>query len=108
MIDKTKIDGQKLINMMLDDVCGNLNKWWSRVEFVENYMPRFPREDTKPTKVSVKCGENFLRHIGFGRYIWDMHYGKDSEFGTQENALLCLMNAPVPPWLLSAELWKNN
>jgi len=100
MIDISKIDGQRLISVMLDDVCGNYNRWRSQVEFVENYIPPFPGKDYKPNKVSIKCGEVFLRDIGYGRYIWDIHYGKDSEFGTHENALLCLMVAPVPPWLI--------
>lgn len=89
--------------MMLSDISGNYNPWWSKVEFVEGYMPPFPRPDTGPTKVSLKCGDSFLRDLGRGRFIWDTHYGEDSDFFTQENALLCLMDAPVPPWLLKQE-----
>lgn len=55
-----------------------------------------------PTEYCQNAG--FLRHIGHGTYIWDIHYGEDSEFGTHENALLCLMKAPVPPQLLKREL----
>ncbi len=106
MIDTSKINGQKLIDLMLDDCGGNINKWWRKVEFVENYMPPYPTEDTKPTKVSIKCENSFLRHLGHGRYVWDFHYGEDSEFGTHENALLCLMEAPVPPFFLKGSVWQ--
>lgn len=105
MIDQSKINGQKLISMMLDHMCGNYNAWWKLVEFVENYIPPHPRPNYKPNKVSIYCqNAGFLRHIGHGTYIWDIHYGEDSEFGTHENALLCLMKAPVPPQLLKREL----
>ncbi len=104
MIDQSKIDGQKLVRTMLDDCCGNFNAWWKLVEFVENYIPPFPPPNYQPAKVSIKCGGIFLRHVGHGMYIWDIHYGEDSEFGTHENALLCLMKAPVPPSLLKREL----
>jgi hypothetical protein len=105
MIDKSKINGQELIETLLDTVCGNYNKWWELVEFEENYMPKFPHKDSKPTKISIKCGESYLRDLGHGCFIWDMHYGKDSEFFTHENALLCLMKAPVPPFLLKPIVW---
>jgi hypothetical protein len=108
MIDQSKIDGQKLISMMLDDTCGNYNAWWRLVEFVDNYTPRFLPDGHEITKVSIKCGESYLRRFG-RKYIWDFHYGKDSEFGTHENALICLMDAPVPPWLLKRELiWVDS
>lgn len=101
MIDRTKINGDKLVKILLDDICGNWNPWWKHVEFIEGYMPPFPNKDTTPTRVSIKCGEVFLRRLCHGRYIWDIHYGKDSEFFTQENALLCMQYAPVPPHLFS-------
>lgn len=105
MIDQTKINGQKLVSNMLDSLGGNYNAWWKLIEFEENYMPPYPQPDTKPTKVSIRCGKSlYLRHLGHGTYIWDMHYGEDSEFYTHENALLCLMKAPVPPYLLRREL----
>lgn len=104
MINQSKIDGQKLVRIMLSDLCGNFNAWWRLVEFEENYVPPFADEGRKPIKVSIKCGGSYLRDLGHGLYVWDFHYGEDSEFGTHENALLCLMKAPVPPSLLKREL----
>lgn len=107
MIDTSKINGNKLIDIILDDACGNINKWWDLVEFVEGYMPPYPRPETRPTKLSIKCGNSYLRHLGHGTYIWDGHYGEDSEFDNHEFSLLCLMRAPVPPHLLKDEVWER-
>lgn len=101
------IDPNKLLDFILNDCAGNINKWWQLVEFVKDYMPPFPRPDTKPTKCSVKCGETFLRDLGRGVFVWDIHYGEASEFFTPEQGLLALMKAPVPPHLLKSEVWNT-
>lgn len=106
-MDRSKINSDKLLDLILDDCSGNINRWWGCVEFVQDYMPPFPREDTRPTKCSLKCGESFLRDLGRGVFIWDIHYGKDSEFYTPEGALLALMKAPVPPSLMKEEVWQS-
>jgi hypothetical protein len=106
MIDRSKIDTARLLDLMLDDCGGNINRWWRLVEFVSDYMPPYPRPDTKPTKCSIKCRSNFLRDLGRGVFVWDFHYGEASEFFTPEQALLALMKAPVPPFLLKLEVWE--
>jgi hypothetical protein len=108
MIDRTLIDPARLLDMILDDCAGNINRWWRLVEIVKDYMPPYPREDTRPTACSVKCGGVFLRDLGRGVFIWDIHYGEASEFFTPEGAILALMKAPVPPWLLKAECWEDS
>jgi hypothetical protein len=99
------INAQKFLDNILSDCAGNVNKWWDLVEIVFDYMPPYPDDDEKPTKCSVKCGNSFLRDLGHGYFVWDIHYGEASEFHNPENALLALMNAPVPPWLLRDEAW---
>jgi hypothetical protein len=107
MIDRTLINPAKLLDAILDNCAGNINKWWDMVEIVLDYMPPYPRPDTKPTRVSLKCGENYLRDLGWGNLIWNTHYGESSEFYTAERAILALMKAPVPPYLLKKECWEK-
>jgi hypothetical protein len=106
MIDKTMIDPKRLLDLILDDAAGNINPWWSMVEFVKDYMPPYPRPDTRPTRWSVKCGESYLRDLGRGYFCWDIHYGEDSEMNSPEGCVRALMQAPVPPHLLKAEVWE--
>ena len=103
MIDRSKINGDRLVDMLMTTRMGNTNAWWHSVEFIESYVPENPGPDYRPNKVSIRCGGSFLRHIGFGHYIWDLHYGEDSEFHSHEMALLCLRDAPVPPFCLRDE-----
>lgn len=106
MIDRSMIDPRKLLDLMLDDCAGNINPWWRLVEFVKDYEPRFAQPNEKPTRCSIKCGDSFLRDLGRGVFIWDIHYGDASEFFTPEQALLALTKAPIPPFVLKPELWK--
>lgn len=106
MIDRSKINGDKLIELLLYDYSGNYNIWRRMVEFVDNYIPPNPSPNTKPTRVSIKCGWLFLRHIGLSTFIWDIHCGEDSEFYSHENALLALMHAPIPHWMIDKEVFK--
>jgi len=104
MIDRSMIDTEKLLDAIMDDCAGNVNRWWRLVEIVKDCMPPYPINDTRPTKFSIKCGESYLRDLGWGHFIWDLHYGEASEFHTPEYAILALMKAPVPPFLLNWEL----
>lgn len=122
MIDRSLINPAKLLDLMLDDVAGNVNAWWSLVEIVPDYMPPFPRADTRPS-IQVRClvrpdepepgpgvrtnRHSYLRSGGvagwqYGGYFWDC-YG--TEWGTIEHALLAVLHAPVPPALLSKDAW---
>lgn len=107
MIDKSSIDAARLLDLIFSDSCGNFNAWWACVEFIKDYMPPYPRPDTRPTKLSVKAGGSFLRDMGHGYFVWDVHYGEDSEFRTPEHAILALMKAPVPPFFLKQEVWDE-
>lgn len=124
MIDRSLIDPAKLLNVLLDTSCGNRNHWLRLVEIVPDYVPPFPRDDTRPT-IQVRCLTNiteplpgpgvctsrysYLRWSGAGNvtwnhggYFWDM-YG--DAFYTVEHAFLAALHAPVPPGLLERIAW---
>lgn len=124
MIDRSLINPSKLLDLMLDDVAGNVNAWWSLVEIVPDYMPPFPRKDTRPS-IQVRClvmpdapvpgpGVQTARHVylraggiagwQYGGYFWDL-YG--TEWATVEHAILAVLHAPVPPALLSPGAWEQ-
>jgi len=96
MIDPKLFSLETLIEALLND---SLQPSWRRqCEIVPNYMPPYPSKDTRPAVV-VKLRETFLRYSKGPRqgFFWDI-YGDD--FMTPELALLALLEAPVPPWLL--------
>ena len=122
MIDRALIDAAKLLDVLLDHSHGNVNKWIDLVEIVPDYVPPFPRDDTRPS-IQVRCLVNpkepepgpgiatgrhlYLRtsgHAGWrnGGYFWDM-YG--TGFASIEYALLAAIHAPVPPTLLKPLCW---
>lgn len=78
------------------DMFGDI--WRAYAEIIPNYMPPYPREDTRPSCV-VKCGEAFLRHSAGPKqgFFWDI-YGDD--FIKPELALVALLHAPTPPFFL--------
>jgi len=71
------------------------NPWHLHVEVVENYMPPFPRPDTKPS-IQVRWGDSFLRYARgvFQPWFWDI-YG--DEFYSVQRAWLSVAQAPAPP-----------
>lgn len=124
MINRSLIDPSKLLDLMLDDVAGNVNAWWSLVEIVPDYMPPFPRKDTRPS-IQVRClvrpdemepslgvrtdRYSYLRGSlagwRYGGYFWDI--GSDAEgWASVEHALLAVLHAPVPPSLMSPTTWE--
>jgi hypothetical protein len=100
MIDPKMFTVERLVDAMLDDMHGNCDAWRILAEIVPEYMPPFPRPETRPICV-VRIGNSFLR--GGGRdFFWDM-YGDN--FRSPEQALLALVRAPIPPHLTSPETW---
>src|ERR1700722_19365640 len=98
VIDPSLFTVERLLAVMFDDQHGNLNTWRKHAEIIPNYMPPFPREDTRPTCV-VKLGKSFLRYSHGPRqgYFWDV-YGDDMH--SPEWALLALLQAPVHPFAI--------
>lgn len=80
---------------------GNPLDWRFLARIIPNYMPPFPRHDTRPSVV-VKFGKAFLRHSAGPKqgFLWDM-FGDD--FKTPGLAFIALMNAPAPPCLWMAK-----
>jgi hypothetical protein len=66
-----------------------------KAEIIENYMPPFPRADTKPI-TAIRCGEWFLRYSKGPKTgsFWDM-YGED--YQSVELAREELVKAPPVP-----------
>lgn len=91
--DAAQFVPQKLVNLLLTQV------WQHQCQIIPDYMPNFPREDTKPTCViRHSSGENeyqFLRYSNgpLQGFFWDM-YGDD--FGSPEMALIALSQCPPP------------
>jgi hypothetical protein len=101
VVDPSLFTVERLLNAMFDDVRGNVDAWRKRAEIIPNHMPPYPHEDTRPACV-VRLEESFLRYSAGPRqgYIWDM-YGDDMI--SPEMALLALLRAPVPPWLVKRD-----
>lgn len=99
MIDPSIINVGELMKylLQLDHWSG---AWRSHAEIIVDYMPPFPRPDTRPS-CQVKIGDNFLRHSKgpLQRHFWDI-YGDD--YQTPELALIALMQADPPfKWVRS-------
>ena len=101
MIDPSLFTVPQLLSVMLDDHCGNNDPWRRHAEIVPKYQPPYPSKHTRPTCV-VKLGYLFLRHsVGpWQGYFWDT-YGDDMH--SPELALLALLQAPAPPFILKRE-----
>ena len=101
MIDRSQFSLDRLLSILLDTQHGNRNKWWDRCELIETKQPK-----RWPESWGVRCKESWLRRISGSECIWDIPYGEDSEFYSPEHALLALLAAPVPPFLLKPECWE--
>lgn len=112
MIDPKLFTVEKLLAHLLDSMFGNDDAWRSLAEIVPNYMPLYPGKDTQPSavvRVQVRepdavLGEFVYLRAGRCSLFWDV-YGDD--FHTPENALLALLEAPIPGQLLKKEVWER-
>ena len=68
--------------------------WIREVRIIENYMPPFPNDRTRPTLV-IKFRESFLRYSNGPAqgFFWDV-YGDD--FQSVGLAMRAILNAPTP------------
>lgn len=75
--------------------------WRAHAEIILNYMPPYPRSETRP-KVAVRYGNLFLRYsCGPAQgHFWDI-YGED--YQTRELAERALREAPPPPSTMLGE-----
>lgn len=98
MIDPKLFTVEGLLTAMLKESAFDDRNWRMFAEIIPDYMPPYPRPDTRPTCV-VKMGGSFLRysHGPVQGYFWDV-YGDN--FDKPEWALLALLHAPVPPFFM--------
>lgn len=103
MIDPSLFTVERLLAEMLDDQYGNRNAWLKLVSIEPKYKAPYAAQSEAP-KCVVRCGNSFLRYSQGPRngYFWDC-YGDD--FLRPELALLSVLQAPVPPWVLKHEAW---
>ncbi len=104
MIDPKLFTVERLLATLLDDCFGNVDAWRKHASIVVDWMPRFPQPDTKPICVVRIRGvrqdnESFLRYSKGPRqgFHWDVY---PDHMLTPEVALVALLSAPVPPWLV--------
>jgi hypothetical protein len=92
--DPTQFEIGKLVLLLLTQ------HWMHECEIITDYMPPYPRPETRPT-CQVRCINEsgtslFLRYSNgpLQGYFWDM-YGEDMH--SPELALIALSNSPAPP-----------
>ncbi len=69
--------------------------WWhAKVEIIPDWMPKFPRPETKPSTV-VRYGESYLRHSKGPRqgFSWDIY---PDNMHSEELAIIAVASAPTP------------
>jgi hypothetical protein len=93
-MDASKFDAHRLVCLLLTQ------HWMHECKIIPDYMPPFPREDTRPTcqvhyvyKDGSDTGLRYSKGPLQG-YTWDI-YGDD--FHSPELALIALSQAPAPP-----------
>ena len=100
LLDPAMFDLNRLIPMLCNET------WMLQCEIIPDYMPPFPREDTKPTCVVRWCDprkpeveRDDYRYLRYSNgplqgTFWDV-YGDD--FHTPELALVMLSRSQPPP-----------
>lgn len=105
MIDPSLFTVESLLAAPLDDMHGGRDMWRKHARIVRDYMPPFPRPGTRPICV-VQFEGSFLRYSNGPRqgHFWDC-YGDD--YFRPEIALIALLQAPIPPFLIHRDLWRK-
>jgi hypothetical protein len=95
-ISDLPIDATKLTKILLEET------WHEKCEIIADYMPKFPREDTRPTvQVRYNDGTEYPPMLRYSRgpkqgFFWDI-YGEDMQ--TVELAIIALSKAPTPRYV---------
>ena len=93
MIDRNLFTVDRLLDAMLDARGGEVDCW-------RKYADIVPVPGGYEVHFKGAAGTSALRS-GFGVLVWDL-YG--DVYATAEQALLDLLRAPIPPWLIRVEL----
>ncbi len=107
MIDPKLFTVERLLDAMFDSMFGNRDHWRGLAEIVPDYMPPYPRADTRPSvvvRVPHLDDDEYSYLRGPAPYFWDI-YGDN--FREPERALLALLDAPVPPSYQRKEVWER-
>lgn len=104
MINPKLFTVEKLLAAFFDNNHGNRDAWRALASIVPDYTPPYPRED-RPRCV-VRFDNSFLRYSCGPRqgHFWDV-YGDD--YLTPEFALIALLEAPIPPGVMSGKVWNE-
>ena len=88
--------------------------WHEECEIITDYMPPYPREDTRPTvQIRHNNGTKYPAYLRYSKgpkqgFFWDI-YGDD--FHNPDLALIALSNAPTPrsvaPYTFSIPIGKS-
>lgn len=95
-ISELPINAAKLTALLLEE------KWHEKCEIIPNYMPKYPREDTRPTvQVRYNDDSEYAPMLRYSRgpkqgFFWDI-YGEDMQ--TIELAIIALSKAPTPRYV---------
>lgn len=93
LFENVPVDAQRLVDLLLDE------PWHKQCEIIPDYMPPYPREDTKPTvQVRFNNGTKYPPRLRYSQgpkqgFFWDI-YGED--FHNPELAIVALSQAPAP------------
>lgn len=95
-ISELSFDGPKLAKLLLDE------PWHKDCEIIPDYMPKYPREETRPTvQIRYNDGSEYAPLLRYSKgpkqgYFWDL-YGEDMQ--TVELAIIALSEAPTPRYV---------
>lgn len=95
-ISDLPIDAKKLTSLLLEE------KWHENCEIIPDYMPKYPREETRPSvQVRYNDGSEYPPLLRYSKgpkqgFFWDL-YGEDMQ--TVELAILALSKAPTPRYV---------
>ena len=93
MIDKNLFTVDRLLDAMLDSRGGNIDCW-------RKYAQIQPLTNGYEVVFQGAAGPSYLMEIE-GALVWDL---EGTIYRTAEHALLALLRAPIPPWLVRVEL----
>jgi len=93
VIDRRLFTVDRLLDAMLDSRGGNIDCW-------RRYAEIQPLMDGYEVVFQGAAGPSCLVEVE-GALIWDL---EGTIYRTAEQALLALLRAPIPPWLIRIEL----
>jgi hypothetical protein len=102
MIDPKLFTVESLLAALLDSQHGNWHHWRRNARIDPTYVNAV----TLKQICVVRYADQFLRHSGGPRqgHFWDFY---PDDYQTPDVALIGLLEAPPPPRLFVADVWKD-